>query len=252
MAFRLVTQGFRQLGAAAAGSLGATTFTGDVTMSSGKQLLVADGTVGAPGLAFASDPDCGLYRTGANVWSIAAGGAQSAEVQAALISVKRDMEMAANRQLLVDDGVLGGPGLAFRADPDTGLYRIGADALSLVQGSAAFDGTSYTDLGTLVAGTAIAAPTVKRAVYLYTCSGSITLTATPTIANGTIDGQVLYLVGATTLSGTVTWQDETGLAGSNMRFPAGAAQVMGSRDTIILIWVAAIADWVAAAAKANN
>ena len=41
---------------------------------------VADGTVGAPGLSFASDPDNGLYRIGANNWGLAAGGTLIADL----------------------------------------------------------------------------------------------------------------------------------------------------------------------------
>ena len=38
------------------------------------------GTVSAPGITFASDPDTGFYRTGANSMGIAAGGAKVGEV----------------------------------------------------------------------------------------------------------------------------------------------------------------------------
>lgn len=59
---------------------GATTITGNLTlngnliMGTGKVVQLDDGNVGAPGLAFASDLDCGLYRIGANDWGITAGG----------------------------------------------------------------------------------------------------------------------------------------------------------------------------------
>jgi len=48
-----------------------TTFTGGTLTS---PLLVSDGAPGAPGLAFASDPTVGWYRSGANEWTWVLGG----------------------------------------------------------------------------------------------------------------------------------------------------------------------------------
>jgi hypothetical protein len=42
-------------------------------------LLLGDGTVAAPALAFVSDPDCGLYRIGTNNLGVAIGGAKVAD-----------------------------------------------------------------------------------------------------------------------------------------------------------------------------
>lgn len=47
---------------------------------------VPDGTVAAPGLAFAGDPDNGAYRIGANNWALAAGGAKVLEFTSSLVS----------------------------------------------------------------------------------------------------------------------------------------------------------------------
>lgn len=47
----------------------------------GAQYLAPDGTVGAPFLAPASDPDTGLYSAGANQFGITAGGAVKVNVQ---------------------------------------------------------------------------------------------------------------------------------------------------------------------------
>src|SRR5262245_7684695 len=53
------------------GVSGASTFAGAA--------LYADGTVGAPAIAFASDADNGLYRIGANNWALATGGVKQVE-----------------------------------------------------------------------------------------------------------------------------------------------------------------------------
>lgn len=44
-------------------------------------LKIADGAVGAPGLSFASDTDCGLYHIAANDIGIAVGGALAFEIK---------------------------------------------------------------------------------------------------------------------------------------------------------------------------
>lgn len=52
---------------------GATLGTVRIPRATG-QWLLEDGTVAAPELSFATDPDCGLYRVSANVLGFAAGG----------------------------------------------------------------------------------------------------------------------------------------------------------------------------------
>jgi hypothetical protein len=53
---------------------------GQALMSATGRLLIPDGAVGTPGLAFSADPDTGIYRPGANALSVAAGGADVLEV----------------------------------------------------------------------------------------------------------------------------------------------------------------------------
>lgn len=49
--------------------------------------LVGNGTVSAPSIGFASDPDNGLYRIGANNWGAAAAGAKVLDISATGLSV---------------------------------------------------------------------------------------------------------------------------------------------------------------------
>ena len=53
-----------------------------LTVSSAGAAGFADGTVGAPGIAFGSDPDNGAYRIGANNWALACAGAKVMEFAA--------------------------------------------------------------------------------------------------------------------------------------------------------------------------
>lgn len=50
--------------------------------------LFGDGTAAAPGIAFTSDPDVGLYRSGNNVLSLTAGGTGTLHVQANIVDLR--------------------------------------------------------------------------------------------------------------------------------------------------------------------
>ncbi len=55
------------------------------------QVLAPDGTVGAPGIAFASDPDGGMYRIGANHLGIGVNGAKVLDISATGLGVVGDV-----------------------------------------------------------------------------------------------------------------------------------------------------------------
>lgn len=59
---------------------------GDLTLSGCGQILLANGSVGGPGLAFASNTDLGMFRGGTNVLYLAAAGASAMRVTGTQIS----------------------------------------------------------------------------------------------------------------------------------------------------------------------
>jgi hypothetical protein len=81
-----------------------------------------NGTAALPGVAFASDPDTGVYRAAANEVGVAAGGVMAAKVTGTQV------------QMLT--GSAAAPSAAFIADVDTGLFRVGADILGFATGGA--------------------------------------------------------------------------------------------------------------------
>jgi len=83
----------------------------------------ADGSAAAPSIAFASDPDTGLYRVSANLLGIAAGGALIARFGAAGIASQVNGSAAA-------------PSFSFVDDPDTGFFRNAANELAIAAGGA--------------------------------------------------------------------------------------------------------------------
>lgn len=90
---------------------------------------------------------------------------------------------------------------------------------------------------TLVAGTAIVA---ADAVTPIQAASPITSTAAPTIADGQ-DGQRVTLVNVG--ANAITLQDQGTLASSNLRLTA-ATVAIGPRDSIELVYSAAVGDWV--------
>jgi microcystin-dependent protein len=69
---------------------GQTTMTGP--------LKSASGTVGAPGITFGSDPDCGIYRIGANNIGVAVNGTKIIDVATTGATVTGDMSATTVKQ----------------------------------------------------------------------------------------------------------------------------------------------------------
>lgn len=95
-------------------------------------ILIADGTVAAPAIAFANDAsgtatDTGIYREGANQGGLAAGG----------VKVVTWLNSAGAVQFMLPDGTLSLPGLTFNDDGDTGIRRAGADDMYAIAGGVA-------------------------------------------------------------------------------------------------------------------
>jgi len=90
----------------------------------------------------------------------------------------------------------------------------------------------------LAAATALLA---NASVVRITCSGAVTSTAAPFIADG-VDGQMLTIVNVDTAD-AFTISDQGTLAGSNLRLSA-ATIVLGPRDSITLMYSSDIGDWI--------
>lgn len=205
----------------------------------------------------------------------AAGGAATTIAAGATalgaLSVQGDLTMAAGAQIFIPDGTTLDPSIAFSGDPDTGIYYNAGTGISkdnslkiAVQGS----GTAVTHQFNMQAGATvtgafttqnarIAAPPAAQAItaagntitvgdadYLApisnTTAGSITLTSTPTIADGT-DGEEILLYHTGTQN--VVIQDQGTLAGSNLRLTA-ATVTLAPRHSVRLKFDAGVGDWV--------
>lgn len=99
-----------------------------LTLNGTKIAGLAAGTAAAPGLYFSGDTDLGIYRAAADTFGIAAGGAY-------LITFSTSALTLAGQQIAgLGNGAVGNPAIQFASDPDTGIFRYGADALSIAAG----------------------------------------------------------------------------------------------------------------------
>lgn len=84
--------------------------------------LIADGTAGAPGLAFNSDTDTGPYHISSGVIGISLNGTLSTQFY--------------NGSLGTLDGTIGSPALSYINDSDTGLFRDTSNQIAVSLGGA--------------------------------------------------------------------------------------------------------------------
>lgn len=123
----------------------------------------ANGSVGAPSMAFLSDPDTGMYRSGANTVAFGGGGVRGLQVDGG--------------HAYFEDGTVGAPSVTFNSDNDTGFYSVGTNSLGISTG-----GTKRVTVGP---GVQVGAPTGGDQ------------------GTGTVNATGLYINGVSVGSGTV-------------------------------------------------
>lgn len=166
------------------GTSSGITISGTLTPSG--QIVAAAGTVGAPGYAFASDLDCGMYRIGANNIGLAVNGAKVVDIGTAGAAITGTLSA-------------------------TGATTSGG-ALTVSAGGAAITGNST------VTGTLTVSSTLTASNGFTVSAGTVTLPTgsieTADLADGAVTNAktATTLVGSWTHSGDVTVVDFTGLA----------------------------------------
>jgi len=86
---------------------------GVVTGTDAGQLRTGDGNSSNPALSFASDPDTGMYISGADVFLTSGGGDQM---------FVNGTSVTCGVPLGIPDGSVASPGLSFTSDPNTGFH----------------------------------------------------------------------------------------------------------------------------------
>jgi hypothetical protein len=86
----------------------------------------ADGAAATPAYSFIADPDTGIWRSGANILDFATGGTNRLELTTTTFALAVTF--------LAQDGAAATPGISFNADPDTGIWRSGANLIDFTTG----------------------------------------------------------------------------------------------------------------------
>lgn len=231
---------------------GTATYSGSISMGSGAQVLLDPGAVGAPGLAFVGDTDLGVYRVGSNFLGIGIGGGQVMTWQAGLVGINQDVLMGAGAVVQLDpsSSTTDAP-LQFSGDPNTGLMLVAADSVRAVAGGSAmfqWAATGFLGINGVVnvanplrlgnGSTAQNITAVGDQISSAFSAKNIdpdaayTLTSTPTIDTANHAYGDVMIVKNVDATHAVTLQDETALAGSKVRGPAGANIAIGPRDVV--------------------
>ena len=91
---------------------------------------VASSDAGSPEFSFADDPDTGMYWGGANVLAFSTAGT----VRFTLNSGAFSSQTTGGARITPTNGTAAGPAFTFNDDTDTGMYRVGANALGFSVG----------------------------------------------------------------------------------------------------------------------
>lgn len=97
--------------------------------------LFRDGSASAPGLAFLSDTNTGIYRGGENQLDIATGGSTRVRIGSSFLIVSAG-SLDDDDPRLQPAGSASNPAYSFRGDLNTGMYRISADIIGIATGGA--------------------------------------------------------------------------------------------------------------------
>lgn len=233
------------------------------------------GTVTAPAFSIAKSDDAekGMYASAADSLVFATAGAfrlylaalgstiantnefdinaSVLDINSPTVSIDGTTTMESGRQLVIDSGTVGAPGLAIRGDLTMGIYSAGAGQLNastagvsrvsltsggllvtgVVRGSTGFSFGSGTTVSPPVAGTALSGGGI---VELNPTGGNVTMTATPTIAAAGYTGMSVVFINRHATN-SVTLQDESALAGSNLKTSGAVDCVIGPGDTVIFV-----------------
>ncbi len=178
-----------------AGSITINATDGNITLD--------DGTAANPALNFTNYPTTGIYSSAANAIGFATSGVARAAISSTGLAVTGTITPSGSVHAAA--GTVSNPSLAFDADQDTGIFRIGANNLGITANGAKVLDVATTGLavtGTLsVSGVA----TLGTGAILGTpASGTVTnLTGTASInINGTVGATTANTGAFTTLSTT--------------------------------------------------
>jgi hypothetical protein len=231
------------------GAVTGSSVTGGADVTLGGVLSVPVGSMGTPSIAFAGDPDTGIYQSTGNRLTIGAGGGFAAEfLSAANFGVMANYHRAPGAGASV--AILRGTGLSLGSGASIGWNSGNADSMSpdiiltrAAAGALAVSGALVnTPASRTCADSGDGSPgaltvTVSGATNLYVTSSDpdgCTLTLSETSAS---DGQLLELELVATAGGVVTLADTPGTQNLS------AAWTPGVGDSLTLRYNLTASEW---------
>jgi hypothetical protein len=111
----------------------------DVSADATKKLAISDlhrsvpdGTLSAPGIAFQSDLNSGLYRSGTDAIALVTNGAARIQVAATgNVTIPNNLTVQGTTTCAFAAGTEAAPSITFVNDSDTGLYSPGANQVAI-------------------------------------------------------------------------------------------------------------------------
>lgn len=198
---------------------------GILTTTSGTSPF-GDGTVAAPSITFTSDLDTGIYRVGANSMGITANGVNVATFNTSGLSLTNGLVVGGVSTFA--DGSVGAPSIAFTADQDTGLFRIGSNSIGASVGGVLSLELSSTNLRFGVNSLA-AITTGTGNIGIGTDAGAILTDGSNNVCIGLDAGR-----GSTSTSNGVFIGNNSGNLASDNIINIGTGQFIGGANSIAL------------------
>lgn len=164
-----------------------------------EQVLGPNNNSAAPTYSFTSDPDTGMFRNGSDVLDLVSGGVSRLSV--------RNSSIVTDVQFLSVDGSAGAPQYSFATDPDTGIYRVLSNRMTLVAGGADILQIDAT-LGATVVGANVMSTSAgtssapgytfnsDRDTGFYNSAANTIAFATNTAERGSVNGAGLWTLGS--------------------------------------------------------
>lgn len=199
----------------------------------GEKAMTAALPLANAGAVYGTDPDTGIKRNSANVGALFAGGTDALIYTATGVTIPGTF--AVTGAMTFGDGTVSLPGIAFTADPDTGIYRIGANNIGVAANGAKVLDIATTGLGVtgaLSATTTITAGTALVATTSVTAGNGLTVTAgAVSLPAGSVASAALAVP-----AGLIFIKSQTASSSSTIEFINGTSGVVfdGTYDEYVL------------------
>jgi hypothetical protein len=225
------------------------------------ELYLRQGGSGGPGVGIHNTLDQAYDEGGAGAGRAITGDAGAVTITVPDTSSNAGLEITQNDVTNNPDGMTvtnvgTGNGISATSTVTSGsdvvtvnasATNAGAGRAISIQANAATVYTPKANQALLTAGTIVAKD--ARFIQVSGSGGAVTLTSTPHIADG-LDGQEIVLFGTSDVD-TLTLQDEGNLAGSNLQLSAGVDFTLGIGDSITLVFLTSVGDWVEISRSGN-